>query len=243
VIARFGVGHDGIDKVEATNRGLLCTNTPGVLDQSVAELTMLMVSAAARQIVGFAAEMFQGRWQPSSGTELRDRTLAIIGGGSIGSAVARIASEGFQMKVISAGCDDDYLATVQDADLVSIHIPPTSENRGFFNRERLSMLPRHAWLINTARGMVVDEEALYGALAERRIAGAALDVFWHEPYRPADETRDLRTLPNVILTPHISSHTREASHRIAERALRNAHLAEAGDFAAIDLLNPEVLSR
>ena len=243
VIARFGVGHDGIDKVEATNRGLLCTNTPGVLDQSVAELTMLMVSAAARHIVGFAGEMAQGRWQPRSGTELRDRTLAIIGCGSIGSSVARIASEGFHMNVISAGRSDDYRATVQDADFVSIHISPTPDNSRFVNRERLSMLPRHAWLINTARGMVLDEEALYDALADRRIRGAALDVYQHEPYRPTDKSRDLRTLPNVILTPHISSNTAEASDRIAERALRNVYLAEAGDFAAMDLLNPEVLSR
>jgi len=104
------------------------------------------------------------------------------------------------------------------------------------------MLP-HAWLINTARGAVVDEVALYDALAEGRIAGAALDVFAQEPYQPARADKDLRTLPNVIMTPHVASATHEACARMAARALQNILLAERGAYEEMDLVNPEVLAR
>ena len=242
VVARFGVGHDGIDKSLATAAGVLCTNTPGVLDQSVAEFTMLLILAAARHLTSFSGEMRAGIWAPRVATELRGKALAVIGCGHIGRVVARIASDAFQMHVTCSGRQDDYRAAVRDADFVSLHIPATPDNTRFINRERLAILPEHAWLINTARGVVVDETALYDALAERRIAGAALDVFEREPYEPADPARDLRKLSNVILTPHVGSNTPEASQRIAERALRNVRLADAGDFAAMDLLNPEVLT-
>jgi len=241
VIARFGVGHDGIDKAAATRAGVLCTNTPGVLDQSVAELTMLLMLSAARHMTLLDRDMKDRIWTQQLGTELSGKTLAVIGCGRIGGTVARMAGTGFGMKVQCVGRDDDFAATVREADFVSLHVPATADNRHFLNRERLAMLPRHAWLINTARGSVVDEAALYEALAERRLAGAALDVFEREPYEPDDPARDLRTLPNVILTPHVGSHTPEASGRIAERALRNVRLAAAGDFAAMDLVNPEVL--
>lgn len=241
VIARFGVGHDGIDKALATRAGVLCTNTPGVLDQSVAELTMLLILSAARKLTVLSAEMNARVWAARHGTELSGKTLAVIGCGSIGGTVARIAGTGFGMKVRCAGRGDDFAEIVQDAHFVSLHMSGTADNRRFLNRERLATLSTHAWLINTARGSVVDEAALYDALAERRLAGAALDVFEREPYEPEDPARDLRTLPNVILTPHVGSHTPEASRRIAERALHNIGLAAAGDFAAMDLVNPEVL--
>jgi phosphoglycerate dehydrogenase-like enzyme len=241
VIARFGVGYDGLDTESATRAGVLCTNTPGVLDQSVAEFTMLLILAAARHLTSFASEMRNGLWTPRVARELRGQTLAVIGCGHIGGAVARIASDGFQMKVTCVRRRDDCRAAVREASFVSLHIPATPDNARFMNRDRLAMLSAHTWLINTARGVVVDEGALYDALVERRIAGAALDVFQREPYEPVDPTRDLRALPNVILTPHVGSNTPEASRRIAERALRNVRLADAGEFAAMDLLNPEVL--
>jgi glyoxylate reductase len=103
-------------------------------------------------------------------------------------------------------------------------------------------MPPRAWLINTARGSVVDETALYDALAGERLAGAALDVFDREPYVPVDPSRDLRTLPTVVLAPHVGSHTREANRGMAERALQNIVRAEAGDFAGMDLVNREVLN-
>lgn len=257
VLARYGVGLDSIDKARATAAGLLCTNTPDVLQQSVAELTLMMMGAAARHLVTVSVAFRDGAWKARQGQELQGKTLAIIGCGAIGRAVARIASAGYSMRVVGyhrrkpqhpppdeyfARITDDFAAAVAEADFVTLHIPTTDENVRFIDRAKLSMLPQRAWLVNTARGAVVDEAALYDALAGGRLAGATLDVFEREPYQPCDPSRDLRTLPNVILTPHIGSNTAEANRRMAERALRNILLAEARDFAAMDLVNPEVLS-
>lgn len=256
VIARFGVGHDGIDKDKATAAGVLCTNTPGVLDQSVAELAMLLILASARRLVSLDAEMRAGTWNLGpSGIELRGKTVAFIGGGRIGQATARIASQGFGMRTIGFRRTDragdaaafdamatDFASAVRDADFVSLHINAEPANHQFVDHTRLSLMPPRAWLINTARGSVVDENALFDALVERRLAGAALDVFDREPYVPADPSRDLRTLPNVVLAPHVGSHTREANRGMAERAVQNVMLAEAGNFASMDLLNPAVIA-
>jgi phosphoglycerate dehydrogenase-like enzyme len=256
VIARFGVGHDGIDKVRATECGLLCTNTPGVLNQSVAEHTMLLIAAAARRLVAASSGMAQGAWDPVAGEELQGRTLAIIGCGGIGRSVARIAALGYGMQVVGcsrpdvpppAGLEhfravtDDFATAVRDADFVSLHMSASRDNVHFIDRERLAHLGERTWLINTARGSLVDERALFAALADRRLAGAALDVFVREPYAPMDGSGDLRSLENVILTPHVGSNTAAANGRMAERALQNIVLAEARAFAQMDLLNPEVL--
>ncbi len=254
VLARFGVGYESLDLVRATAAGLVCTNTPGVLDQSVAELTMLLIAAAARHFTTITGRMREREWSPRTGVELTGKTLAIIGSGRIGRAVARIAAGGFQMRVIgcrrSAGAaaeppfaamTDDFSAAVKDADFVSLHMPASAENRRFLNRDRLGALRPHAWLINTARGAVVDEVALYDALAAGQIAGAALDVFEREPYEPVDSSHDLRALPNVILTPHSGSNTTEANRAMAARAVANVEMGERGDFDRMDVLNREVL--
>jgi phosphoglycerate dehydrogenase-like enzyme len=259
VIARFGVGHDTIDKTKATAAGLLCTNTPDVLQQSVAELTMLMIGAAARHLVPMANDMREGRWLLRQGTELQGKTLALVGCGAIGQVVARIAAAGYGMRVIGYrrtratatgetppeyfdSITDDFAAAVGQADFVSLHIPASARNQRFLDRDRLSMFPERAWLINTARGSVIDEAAMFDALKAGRLAGAALDVFEREPYQPSAEGRDLRTLPNVIMVPHVGSHTADANRRMAQRAVRNIRLANAGDTAAMDLLNREVLT-
>jgi len=255
VLARFGVGHDGLDKVKATRAGLLCTNTPGTLDDSVAELAMVLIGAAARHLVAHADAMRQGEWRPILGTELRGRTLAIVGCGRIGSTLARIAGAGFGMRVVGytrasrlahepahyAELTPDFARAVGEADFVSLHIAATPENARFIDAGRLAMMPPRAWLVNTARGAVVDETALYDALQSRRIAGAALDVFDREPYEAVDAAHDLRTLSNVILAPHIGSNTPDANRRMAEAALRNVALGAEGRFAEMNLLNPEVL--
>lgn len=258
VIARFGVGHDGIDKARATAAGLLCTNTPGVLDQSVAEQTMLLVAAAARRLISVSTSMAQRAWDPMIGGELQGKTLAIIGCGVIGRSVARIASLGYGMQVV--GCSrpsapppeelehfrvvtNDFAVAVQHADFVSLHMSASRDNLNFMNRDRLAHLGERTWLINTARGWMVDEGALFAALAGRRLAGAALDVFTREPYAPVEGSGDLRSLANVILTPHVGSNTVEANGRMAERALQNIACAEARAFARMDLLNPEVLTK
>lgn len=258
VIARFGVGHDGIDKEQATQRGLYCVNTPGLLDDSVAELTLGLLLAAARPVEKHSEAVHRGQWMPALGVELRGRTLAIIGCGNIGRRVASRAVFGLGMNVI--GCETasvdhqrlmvrhgfnqiekDFATAVTDADFVSLHIPATPETRHFVDESRLARMPKKSWLINTSRGVVLDEAALFDALAEDRLAGAALDVFEHEPYRPVAPDKDLRTLANVIMTPHIGSSTREACDRMAMRALENIHLAEMGRLEEMDLLNPAVL--
>ena len=259
VLARFGVGFDGINLARATTAGILCTNTPQTMDQSVAELSMMFVAAAARHLVRLHDTMKRGEWAPQGGVELAGKTLAIIGSGRIGAATARIA-KGFSMRVI--GCrrraiesaplpadspfdvtTPDFRVAVSDADFVVLLIPGSAENLHYLNRERLSMLPSRAWLVNTARGSVVDERALYDALASRRLAGAALDVYEREPYEPVDPGHDLRTLDNVILVPHVGSNTAESNRRMCERAIQNVRLGAGGRFDRLDLLNPEVLDR
>ena len=260
VIARFGVGHDGVDKAQATAKGLLCTNTPGALDDSVAEHTINLLFAAVRHTVALATRLRAGQWGPQMGTELKGKTLAIIGCGAIGRRVAQIAAHGLGMKVVGCEVSDldakrmqqefgistvvkDFAEAVSGADFVSLHIPSLPETRHFLSGERMGLLRTGCWVVNTARGALVDEGALFDALAGGGIGGAALDVFEEEPYEPSAPGKDLRTLSNVIMTPHISSSTREACDRMAERALRNIRLAEAGKYNEMDLLNREVLAK
>lgn len=257
VLARFGVGHDGIDKKLATEKGVLCTITPGVLDNSVAELTVCLVLSAARRIVTLAGNCHGDIWQPRMGNELKDATLAIIGCGAIGRRVGRIAGVGFEMRVLGYDVAEldvallqreygfshivrDFSEAASEADFVSLHMPGTPETHHFLNTERLACIRSNAWLINTARGSVVDEAALYEALSSGQLGGAALDVFENEPYQPVQAGKDLRTLDNVIMTPHVGSSTAAACRRMAARALKNIELAESGRYAEMDLLNPDV---
>jgi lactate dehydrogenase-like 2-hydroxyacid dehydrogenase len=256
VIARFGVGHDGIDKIRATASGLLCTNTPGVLNQSVAEHTMVLIAAAARALVTLSTSLARGVWDPVVGEELQGKTLAIIGCGGIGRTVARIASLGYGMQVVGCSRPDlpppaqlphfsvvvnDFATAVRGADFVSLHMAAVPDNIHFINSDRLGRVGARAWLINTAPGPLIDERALFAALASRRLGGAALDVFVHEPYVPMEGSGDFRSLANVILTPHVASNTAAANSRMADRALRNIAFAESRAFAEMDLLNPEVI--
>jgi phosphoglycerate dehydrogenase-like enzyme len=227
-----------------------------VLNQSVAEHTMLLVAAAARPLLSTSANMTRHVWDPLPGVELHGKTLAIVGCGGIGRAVARIAALGYGMRVVCCsrpglvapvapehadGITNDFAIAARQADFVSLHMTASPENVHFINRERLTHLDERSWLINTARGSIVDEVALFEALSNRRLAGAALDVFEREPYVPAAGGGDLRSLSNVILTPHVGSNTAAANRRMAERALQNVAWAEARAFAQMDLLNPEVL--
>ena len=256
VIARMGVGHDGVDKSRATAAHLFCTNTPGVLDQSVAEHAMLLIAAAARQLIPALASMASGAWSAAAGRDLFGKRLAIIGCGGIGRAVARIAAVGYGMQVVGCTRPDapapasidhfqfvtnEFADAVRDADFVSLHMPARPENAGFINRERLAQMDSRSWLVNTARGAVVDEAALFESLASGRIAGAALDVFECEPYSPAAGSGDLRSLSNVVLTPHVGSNTVESNRRMAERALMNIQFAQAGQFDRMDVVNRDVL--
>jgi phosphoglycerate dehydrogenase-like enzyme len=197
--------------------------------------------------------MMNSVWQPHVGIELKNKILAVIGCGAIGSRIAQIAAFGLQMKVIGNDIRDldvdqmkeefgftsflrEFDETVHNADFVTIHIPLIESTKYFINSDRLKEMPQTAWLINTSRGAIIDEIALYEALKSGRIAGAALDVFVDEPYKPLDAEHDLRQLNNVILTPHIGSTTREANQRMAARCLRNINFAENGEYVKMDLV-------
>jgi phosphoglycerate dehydrogenase-like enzyme len=246
VIARFGVGHDGVDKVQAKAKGIYCTNTPGVLDDSVAECAIGLILTAARHLATCAADNKNNIWRNRVGVELAGKTLAIIGCGNIGRKVAKIAKHGFGMKIV--GYDivkgsnmenfdlfcPDFAEAVKNADFVTIHIPNIPATQNFINSERLSMFKKGSWLINTARGGVVDEDAVFDAASVDIIGGAALDVFKNEPYIP--QTKDLRTLENVIMTPHIGSSTLEACERMALSSLKNIASAKAGKITEMNIV-------
>jgi len=259
VIARFGVGHDGIDKAKATARGILVTNTPGALTDSVAELTMWLMGALARHLPQANADMHNGTWKVRIGKELRGKTLAIVGCGVIGSAVAKIAAHGMNMRVVAFDCrvlpeemqpslgivraTTSFADAVKQADFVSVHLSSTPETERFINAERIGKIKHGACLINMARGAVLDEVALFDALVSGHLAGAALDVFATEPYVPADPDKDLRSLPNVVMTPHLGSSTLEACERIAQRAVDNVCAGIEKRYSDMNVVNPDVLDQ
>ncbi len=222
IIANFGVGVNHIDLEAARARGIVVTNTPGVLTDATADLALALILAATRRMSETEAILRRGEWSGFSptgwlGMSLQGKTLGIIGMGRIGQATARRAVLGFGMNCVyfnrSAVGPFDFPAearpTIEDvmreADVVSLHCPGGGANRGLISRDRIALMKPAAYLVNTARGDVVDEPALVAALAEGRIAGAGLDVFAKEPQVPAE----LIALPNVTLLPHIGSATLE----------------------------------
>ncbi|MBQ6473365.1 MAG: hypothetical protein IJJ33_15370 [Victivallales bacterium] len=247
VIARFGVGHDGIDSGKAASKGIVCVNTPGVLDDSVAECAIALMLDAARRIADCSMAVKGGMWRPVRGMELKGKNLAVIGGGHIGRKVAKIANAGLGMNVLCfdvancecpyfSSCSQDFAAVVSSADVVSLHLPLLPSTIGFLNARRISQIRRGAILVNTARGALVDESALYDALEQRQLAAAALDVFANEPYISKVPNRDLRRLPNVVMTPHIASSTEDACLSMAKasvdgiRLVKNGNLGKASTF-------------
>ena len=257
LIARFGVGHDGVDKAQAREHGIAVCNTPGVLDISVAEHALWLMGNFARCIPRLEARLRAGEFGGEPGGELCGKRLGILGFGRIGRKVARMAHFGFGMSVWAADqwspqtlevqekrsladirkdhglelytSDTDQL--LRECDYVSIHLPAMPATRHFINASRIALMKPTAVLVNTARGLVLDEAALYDALAAGQIAGAALDVFENEPYQPVASDKDLRTLTNIVLTPHVGSNTREANQRMAAACLENVSHFFAGNAA------------
>jgi glyoxylate reductase len=216
LVANYGVGYDKVDVDACRARGVAVTNTPGVLDAATADLAIALLLAVRRRIVegdsAVRAGGFGGGWSetPFLGRDLAGATLGIVGLGRIGSAVRRRALA-FDMRVVftrSAPSEDEGYRSLDDllreADAVSVHAPLTPQTRGLLSRERLALLRDGATLVNTARGPIVDEDALVAELVSGRIS-AGLDVFTHEPHVP----EALWVLPNVVLTPHIGSATVE----------------------------------
>jgi glyoxylate reductase len=222
VVANYGVGYDDLDVEACARHGVAVTNTPGVLDAATADLAFALVLAVRRRIVEGDRYVREGRWgsgwaQPFLlGDEVSGATVGIVGFGRIGRAVARRA-EAFDMRVLHARRRPDESSTPLDellaeADVVSLHVPLTEETHGLVDARRLGLMRDGACLVNTARGAVVDEQALVRELVSGRLR-AGLDVFAHEPRVP----RELLDLPNVVLTPHVGSATaatREAMTRV-----------------------------
>jgi glyoxylate reductase len=211
LVANYGAGYDTVDVAACRERGISVTNTPGVLDAAVADLTLALILACRRHVVAADRLVHEGGWrrrwaQPELlGHDLAGSTLGLVGLGRIGSEVAQRA-EAFGMHIVfsrrSGGLPLDEL--LRTADVVSLHVPLTPETNGLVTRERLALLRDGATLINTARGTIVDEDALVDELVSGRIS-AGLDVFAAEPHVP----ERLLGLPNVVVTPHIASATVE----------------------------------
>jgi glyoxylate reductase len=223
-IANYAVGTDNIDLEAAAARGLPVGNTPDVLTDATADLAFALILALARGIVSGAETVRAGEWrtwEPAGalGTDLAGATLAIVGRGRIGEAVARRAA-GFGMEVVhssrSSGLPLDQL--LGQADVISLHTPLTPDTRHLIDASALARMKPTALLVNTARGGIVDQDALREALMEGRIGGAALDVTEPEPL-PGDHP--LLDAPNLLVVPHLGSATRRTRARMAEMAVEN----------------------
>ena len=223
IVANYGVGVDNIDLAAAVARGVVVTNTPDVLTETTAELAIALTLSLLRRVTegdrflraekpwGFGLEFMLGEG-------LRGKQFAIVGAGRIGRATARLA-EAFGAEPLYAG-RGELADVLPRADVLSIHTPLTAETRHLIDARALALLRPSAVLVNTARGAIVDETALVAALREGRLAGAALDVYEHEPA----VTKELLTFENVVLTPHLGSATRatrEAMGMSAVSALRS----------------------
>jgi glyoxylate reductase len=217
-LASYGVGVNHIDLEACSGRDILVTNTPGVLTEATADMAMALLLAAARRVAEADRRIRAGGWVEVNpawmlGTQVTGKTLGLVGFGRIGQAVARRAA-GFQMQILYANpCQVDFAGArrvsleslLRDSDFVSLHVPLTHETENLLSRRRIAGMKRGAVLVNTARGDVVDDAALAEALASGHLGAAGLDTFRAEPRVPDAFLR----LPNIVLTPHLGSGTRE----------------------------------
>jgi glyoxylate reductase len=258
VIAQYAVGYDNIDIKYATSKGIIVTNTPGVLTETTADLTWALIFAASRRIVEADQYVRSGKWNVAwspellLGTDIHGATLGIVGMGRIGRAVARRAY-GFDMRVLyssrTAIDNDSDLSDalhmqrvdlpilLENSDIVSLHVPLTSQTRHLIGKKELSMMKPSATLVNTSRGPVIDEQALYEALKTKRIAAAGLDVFEEEPIRLDSP---LLQLSNIVLVPHIGSASTQTRSTMAKMCALNLHAALNNEKPP-NIVNPEVL--
>jgi glyoxylate reductase len=255
IVSNVAVGYDNIDVDACTKRGVVVTNTPGVLDETTADFAWTLLMAIARRLIEGDQFVRSGNWKSWNldhlcGLDVWGKTLGIVGFGRIGRAVARRAS-GFQMKVIYNNTSrvpedvekslnaefrkmNDLLA---ESDFISIHVPLTTETRGLFDNPKFHRMKRTAFLINTSRGPIVDEAALVAALESKTIAGAALDVYENEPFiHPG-----LKHV-NVVLAPHLGSASVETRTKMAVIAATNLVTIFKGQMPP-NMLNPKVLKK
>ncbi|UZQ82182.1 MULTISPECIES: hydroxyacid dehydrogenase [unclassified Thermoanaerobacter] len=233
IISRTGAGVDNIDVNAATEKGILVCNLPAVNNLSVAEHTIAMILNLAKQLNLMDKAVRSGNWGARNSNismEIEGKVLGIVGMGNIGSLVAKKCHDGLGMKIVAYDpyvkekfreYDYKFVDTLEElfkeSDFVTLHCPDIPETRGMITRELIYSMKPTAYLINAARGTVIDEQALIGALKEKRIAGAGLDVFQQEP--PSSDNELLR-LENVILSPHSAALTKEATVRMAVEAVQ-----------------------
>jgi glyoxylate reductase len=256
MIANFGVGYNNIDVRAATARGIMVSNTPGVLTDATAELAFALILAISRRIVEGDRMVREDRfkfWAPMLflGREVTGKTLGIIGMGKIGKAVA-IRARAFDMRILYHNrkrIDSkeektlraeyvDLKTLLKESDFVSLNVPLTEETKHLIGKNELSLMKSTAFLINTSRGPVIDEKALVEALRTRKIGGAGLDVYENEP----SLTPGLTELDNVILLPHVGSGTLETRIKIGTLAVENL-IAGLEGRKPPNLVNPEVLKK
>jgi glyoxylate reductase len=256
IIANYAVGYNNIDVEEATKRGIMVTNTPGVLTETTADFAWTLLMAIARRIVEADKFVREGKfrgWEPMLllGTDVFGATLGIVGFGRIGQAMARRAL-GFNMRVLyydNSRVDEqlekelkatfvDLPTLLKESDFVTLHVPLTKQTHHLIGEKELKMMKKDAYLINTARGPVVDEKALVKALKEGWIKGAALDVFENEP----EIEPELLKLDNVVLAPHIASASYATRSKMSVMVAENIIKALNGEVPP-NLVNPEVLQK
>ncbi len=253
ILARYGVGIDNVDLKKATELGIIVTYTPGANTIAVAEHTFSLILSLIKNIPKLNEAAKRGEWggKRELNRELYGKVLGIVGLGSIGRAVAAMA-KGFGMEVIAYSPrvkkeDAEKIGVklvsleelLQKSDVVSIHTSYSPQKYHLIGERQLKMMKKTAYLVNTARGELIDEKALVNALKNGDIAGAALDVFEHEPPSPDNE---LLKLDNVIVTPHAASHTWEAVRRMGEMVTEDIEAVLKG-LKPKNIANPEVLER
>ena len=249
IIAAYGVGYNHIDLQAATERNIAVTNAPGANARSTAELAIGLMLNISRSIVQSHNLMHQNKWYSFSGNELTGKTLGIIGTGKVGLELARIAFNGFNMKIlaydifensnITEECRGVYVDLDQlyrTSDYISIHLPHNKQTVGFISSEQIKLMKSTAILINVARGGIVDENDLYEALRNKAIAGAGLDVYTHEP--PID--KKILQLDNIITTSHIGGSTKEAVKNIGDVTVDNVCGVLLNGERAKHCVNPEI---
>lgn len=258
VISQYAVGFDNIDISAATRRGIIVTNTPGVLTEATADLTWALIMSACRRIAEADRYVRGGEWKVAwgpkmlLGRDIHKATLGIIGLGRIGRAVARRAT-GFSMRILyhsRTRSDDtrkieretgaqmtDLETLLQESDIITIHVPLNKDTRDMIASNELAMMKPGAVLVNTSRGSVIDENALYHSLKSGHLGGAGLDVFRQEP---VSLQNPLLQLPNVVVAPHVGSATIATRDRMAQICAENLIAALRGTIPSY-VVNPEVI--
>jgi D-3-phosphoglycerate dehydrogenase len=250
VVSKHGVGVDNVDVPAATRAGVIVTNTPGANQVAVAEMAVALIMALTRKLAYHDAVVKSGGWSRIIGTELAGKTVGLVGLGRIGKEVV-LRLEGFQVKFLAYDVYQDNIFAAEhsvrfvelkelltESDIVTLHAVLTPDTQSFIGEKELGHMKPSAYLVNTARGGLVDEQALYRALAENRLAGAGLDVFAEEP--PMNSPL-LQLGDKVLLAPHLGAQTTETVLRMGKMAAENIVQVLQGE-RPVGLVNPDVYS-